>query len=134
MTAAEPVAHGTAEQLARVAHFRNLTDTLPEAHELDPLCSFLIGRVDEWADLMGELTDELDQLWSLITEDFDNDQLDELTEADWERHSFATQQQELDFRYSATIARLVGDIEGHIWLHRVVHTERARIARTGAAA
>jgi hypothetical protein len=134
VTAALTVQHGTAEQLARLQHFRGLTDTLPEAHELDPVARFLIGRVADPREVLEHLADELDQLWSLITEDFGDDQLDELTEDDWARHSFATQQQESDHRHSATVARLVGDIEGYIWLHRVVHFERNRIVRTAVPA
>lgn len=134
MTAALPVQHGTAEQLARIHHFRQLTDPLPDAHELDPVARFLIGRVGDAREVLAHLADELDQLWSLITEDFDDDQLDELTEDDWARYSFATQQQEIDHRHAATVARLVGDIEGYIWLHRVIHVERARIVRTAVPA
>lgn len=131
MTAVLPVQHGTAEQLARLHHFRGLD--LPEAHELDPVFRFLIGRVADPAEVLEQLADELDQLWSLVTEDYDDDQLDELSEADWERHSFSSYQQEVDHRHSATVSRLVGDIEGHIWLHRVVHVERARIVWTAVA-
>jgi hypothetical protein len=131
MTAALPVAHGTAEQLARIAHFRGLD--LPEAHELDAVARFLIGRVTDPAEVLEHLHDELDQLWSLITEDFDDDQLDELTDDDWSRHSFATYQQEVDHRHCATVARLVHDIEGHIHLARIVHAENTRPVRTAVA-
>jgi hypothetical protein len=131
VTAVQPVAHGTAEQLARIRQFRGLD--LPEAHELDPVARFLIGRVPDPAEVLEQITDELDQLWSLITEDFDESDLDELSEDDWARHSFATQQQEVDFRHAATVSRLVYAIEGHIALHRIIRAENERPVRTAVA-
>ena len=132
---ATTVRHGTAEQLARVVHFRGLTDTLPEAHELDPVIRFLLGAVTDPAEILGHLHDELDQLWSLITEDFDDDQLDELTEADWARHSFSHHQQEIDHRWAATVERLSSDVESYIRMARQWHAQqRIEAARTGAAA
>jgi len=128
------VAHGTAETLARVAHFRQLTATLPEAHELDPVIRFLIGRVTDPAEVLEHLHDELDLLWSLITEDFDVDQLDDIPEPEWVRHSFATVQQETDHRHLLTVARLVNDIEGHIRLARARRVENERPATQGRAA
>lgn len=123
-----PVAHGTADALARIWHFRQLTDTLPDAHELDAVTRHLIGRVPDHHDVLEHLADDLDQLWSLTTEDFDDDQLDELTEDDWAKHSFVTYQQEIDHRHLATVARLVWDIESHIHLARLVHAETERPA------
>jgi hypothetical protein len=134
MTAVLPVLHGTAEQLARIAHFRQLTATLPEAHELDPVARFLIGSVRDHHQLLEHLAVELDQLWSLLTADFDDDQLDELTEADWCRHSFATQQQEIEHRHMATVTRLVDDIENHIRLHRVIYVESQYVYPTAVSA
>lgn len=118
-----PVAAGTAETLARVHHVRQLTDALPEAHELDPVLRFLLGRVTDPAEVLEQLHDELDQLWSLLTEDYDDEQLDELTDADWQRHSFSSYQQEADYRHSLTVSRLVADVEGHIWRARLTHFE-----------
>ena len=132
MTAAQ-VLYGTADALARLLHFRSLTDALPDAHELDPVIRFLLGPVDDPAEVLEHLADELDQLYSLVTEDFDDDQLDELTEADWERHSFATYAQEVEHRHAATVARLVYAIEGHIAFHRIIHAENARGFRTAVA-
>ncbi len=134
MSAAHEVRPGTAETLARCWHFRQLTDTLPEAHELDPAIRFLLGRVTDHDEVLEHLTEDLDQLWSLLTEDFDDDQLDELTDADWERHSFSSYQQEVDHRHSLTVARLVADIESHIALARQVHAEQQRPAAQGRAA
>ena len=134
MTPVRPVTHGTAEALARIHHFRQLTDTLPEAHELDPVLRFLVGPVGDATEVLEHVHDELDQLWSLVTEDFDADQLDEIPEQDWERHSFGTQQQETDHRHLATVTRLVYAIEGHIALHRVIHAQTGRTLHTAAVA
>lgn len=131
MTAVLPVLNGTAEALARIVHFRALD--LPDAHELDAVARLLIGRVTDHREVLEQLHDELDQLWSLVTEDFDDDQLDELTEVDWSRHSFATYQQEVDHRHLMTVARLVGSIEGHIGLARIVHAENTRPVRSAVA-
>ena len=133
MTTATVVAHGTAETLARVLHFRQLSATLPEAHELDPVLRFLLGRVTDPAEVLEHLHDELDHLWSLITEDFDDEQLDELTDADFDRYDFPTYQQEVDHRYAITRDRLVGDIESYIRMAREWHAQ-APAVQTGAAA
>lgn len=129
----EPVRRGTAEQLARLCHFRQLTDALPDAHELNPVLFFLLGPVGDPRQLLEQVGDELDQLWSLLTEDFDDDQLDELSEADWARYSFATYQQEVDHRHAVTVSRLVYAIEGHIALHRVIHAEAGRTVHGAVA-
>ena len=130
---AVPVAHGTAEQLARVHHFRGLTDTLPEAHELDPVLFFLLGRVDNPREVLEHLGDDLDTLWSLLTEDFDVDSdLDELTEGEWLVCDFPTAQQELDFRFAKTVARLADEVESAIRLARTVAVERRRAERAVA--
>ncbi len=134
MTAAEPVRHGTAETLARVLHFRQLTDTLPEAHELDPVIRFLLGRVTNPTELLDHLRDDLDQLWALATDDYDDDQLDESTDTDWEQHSFPTWQQEMEYRYSITADRLVHDVENHIRVARARHAQQPTTARKGTAA
>jgi hypothetical protein len=126
MTAPKPVPHGTADALARCWHFRQLTDTLPDAHELDPVLAFLVGPVGDRRELVEQLGEDLDHLWSLLTEDYDDDQLDELSDADWERWSFATYQQEADHRHGLTVARLVEEIECAIWVHRVRAAEQTR--------
>lgn len=132
---ATPMCPGTAEHLARLLHFRGLADALPEAHELDPLLRHFLGAVTDPAEVLEHLHDELDHLWSLITEDFDDDQLDELTDADWDRHDFANQQAELDHRYALTRDRLAHDVETYVRMAREWHAQqRAEDARTGAAA
>lgn len=134
MTAVRPVAHGTAEQLARLTHFRALD--LPEVAELDAVALFLIGDVGDPTDklrLWQELRTDCLALWYLIASDWDDRDLDELTDADWMRHSFATQEQELAHRYGVTRDRLVSEIEGCIWRHRYSQAERTRPARTAVA-
>lgn len=130
MTAPEPVRPGTAEALARVMHFQAVEHVQPE--ELDSVARWLIGHVTDPREVAQHIADELDQLWSLLTDDFDDDQLDELSDADWERHSFSTYAQEVEHRRALTLTRLVAAIEGHIWLARYTHAEQAR-AMAGAA-
>jgi len=132
MTALDAVAHGTAEQLARIHHFRQLD--LPEAHELDDVMRFLIGQVTDWRQVVEHLGDDLDQLWSLLTQDFDDAQLDELTETDWERHSFSSYQQEVEHRHTMTVTRLVDSVEGEVHLARLVRAENIRPGASGVAA
>lgn len=110
---------GTAETLARVAHFRGLTDALPEAHELDPVIRFLIGRVGDPDEVLEQLHDELDQLWALSTDDWEPSMLDELTDDERTRYSFPTYDAEVLHRHGLTVARLVADIEGVIWRARI---------------
>lgn len=101
------------EHLARLAHFRSLD--LPEAHELDFVAWHLLACVGDTiatAAVWEQIQDDCNRLWHLITDDWDADtDLDELTEDDWARYSFATQQQEVDHRYAATRERLCHDIE-----------------------
>lgn len=133
MTAPETVRHGTAEQLARIAHFRALETVQPE--ELDAVALFLIGQVGDPMEklaLWNDLRDDCERLWYLITSDWDDRELDELTDADWHRHQFATQEQELAHRWSRTRDRLAAEIEGCIDRHRVIHAERTR-PRTAVA-
>jgi thiamine pyrophosphate-dependent acetolactate synthase large subunit-like protein len=134
MTAVQPVRHGTAEALARLQHFRQLTDPLPDAHELDQVIRFLVGPVHDATQVLEQIGDELDQLYDLVTEDYFLDQLDELTDDDWARHSFATYQQETDHRHAVTVSRLIYAIEGHIVLHRVIHAEHGRTVHPAAVA
>lgn len=124
-----PVLYGTADALARVWHVRQLPDTLPEAHELDPVLRHILGPVTDPAAILQHLRDDLDQLWSLLTEDYDADtDLDDVPFEDWLRYDFPTFQQEVEYRYSITVDRLVHDIESYIRMAREWH------AQTGAAA
>lgn len=125
---ATTVPHGTADALARVWHVRQLTDTIPDAHELDPVLRHILGPVTGAAAILQHLRDDLDLLWLLITEDYDNDCLDEVPEPEWARYDFPTWQQEIEYRYSITVDRLVHDIESYIRMAREWH------AQTGTAA
>jgi hypothetical protein len=125
------VPHGTADALARIHHFRGLD--LPEAYELDDVTRFLLGRVPDADELIEQLGDDLDQLWSLLTDDYDDDQLDELSDRDFRRFDFATYGQEVSHRHSCTVARLVHDVEQRIHVARVVRAEQDRPTRTAVA-
>jgi hypothetical protein len=128
-----PVWHGTAEQLARIAHFRGLERTQPE--EFDALAYFLLGDVGDaftrealWANLEPDLL----KLWHLVTSDWEEDDLDEVPEADWVRYSFATVAQETDHRYQITRDRLTHEIEHLIHLSRLAAVEARRANRSVA--
>jgi hypothetical protein len=115
---------GLAEQLARIAHFRALH--LPEVDELDPVAFHLIGKVGSLVDqavLWERLQEDAIRLWHLLIDDWDDRDLDELTEDEWRRLDFQTQQAEIDHRYTATRARLAHDIEQAVWLARYRHAE-----------
>lgn len=124
-----PPIPGMAEQLARIAHFRSLDH--PEAAELDAVVFWLAGPQVPLVDaavLWSELREPAEHLWHLITGDWDEDDLDELSESDWLRYSFATQQQEVDHRYHATRDRLVDEIESSVALARLMARETQRAA------
>ena len=124
-----PVLYGTADALARVWHVRQLTDTLPDAHELDPALRHILGPVTDPAAILQHLRDQLDQLWSLLTEDYDADNdLDEVPFEDWLRYDFPTFQQEVEYRYSVTVDRLVHDIESYIRMAREWHAQTGAVA------
>lgn len=128
----EPVTHGLAEQLARIARFRNLEHIQPE--ELDEVAFYLIGRVDDRAGVWERIQDDCNRLWFLITNDWDDRDLDEIPEADWARYSFSTAQQELDHRYEITRARLEHEIESAVRLARYRTAEAVRSARVARTA
>lgn len=124
----EPVRNGTAEQLARVAHFRDFEHVQPE--ELDAIAHYLIGDVGDPIDrdvLWAELRADCLTLWHLVTDDWSERDLDEVPEADWARHEFATGQQEIAHRYQITRDRLCLDIERAVWLARYTAAEARRI-------
>ena len=124
-----PVPFGTAQALATLAHFETLDN--PDNDSLRHAWRLLIGPVPNPDEVWEHLTDELLQLWRLTSEDWDwdEDQLDELTEADWARYSFATQQQEIDQRLGMTIERLSSQIEGYIVRKRYELAELERATR-----
>lgn len=130
----EPVRNGTAEQLARIAHFREFEHTQPE--ELDAVAFFLIGDVGHPVDrdvLWASVREDCLSLWHLVTDDWTERDLDDVREADWSRFDFATSQQEIEHRYQITRDRLCCDIERAVWLARYAAAEARRTARTAVA-
>lgn len=125
----QPVRPGTAEQLARIAHFRALD--LPEVEELDIVAGFLLGDVGDVLhkqELWGQLQDDCHKLWHLLTDDWDDRDLDELTEAEYEASYFPSQGFETDARYEKTVARLAFCIDRDVWLARVEAAARTASA------
>jgi len=121
------VQHGVAEQLARVAYFRTMEH--PQADELDCVARFLLGAVGgrEATDLLwSQLRDDCQRLWHLITDDWDDRDLDELTDGEWARSSFPSAGYEIDARYEKTRDRLTGEIESAIYRARVAAVEARR--------
>jgi len=133
----QPVPHGLAEQLARVAHFRELDH--PEAHELNCVARFLIGDVGgrDAADLLWvQLRDDCLRLWHLVTDDWDDRDLDELTAAQYERLGVCSYELEQHARFERTRDRLSSEIETavHAARYRAVAARRASGHRDGALA
>lgn len=115
MTAPQTVRPGTAEQLARLAHFSALEHIQPE--ELDAVAHFLLGDVGDVtakAGLWGQLREDCGRLWHLITDDWDENDLLDASEAD----EGLTAGQELDARHERTRDRLCSDIERRVYLAR----------------
>jgi hypothetical protein len=124
MTAPEPVRPGTAENLARLAQLR-WQDT-PDAYAADEVAEWLVGAVGNRAAMWARLRPDSRHLWFLVSEDWDEDDLDSLTEQECELYPFATVEQELAHRHTATHDRLVADIEGAIWTARYRAHEQRR--------
>lgn len=125
---AQPVRPGTAEHLARLAHFASLD--LPEVDELDRVAQFLLGdvggiREELWPQLKEH---EARRLWHLIADDWDDRDLDELTEAQYEVLGLCTYKGEQEARHETTVARLVSEIERAVWLARVAAAGASRSA------
>lgn len=131
---AQPVTAGLAESLARCAYFRLLDH--PQADELDVVARYLIGNVGDpeaSRDLWRQLQPTCEHLWHLITDDWTERDLDELTDAQWEALVLPTHETELDTRRENTIARLAGEIEGAILAHRIGAARAKRIRAYGEA-
>jgi hypothetical protein len=117
----QPVRAGTAENLARLAHFRSLD--LPEADELDAVAFFLLGDVGD-TNAKRELWDAIrdgdgQALWYLVADDWDDRDLDDLTETQCTRLPLtATEDEVTQLRYEVTRERLIGDVERTVWLAR----------------
>lgn len=128
---AQQVRPGTAEQLARVAHFRALEH--PEAHELDAVAVFLLGDVGDAVEKLScwdGLRDDCERLWHLVTEDWSGEDLDEMTddeaELPWDLG--------VDACYQRTRERLIGEIESAIWRARLAAHRAIRHTTVEAAA
>lgn len=136
-----PVPPGTAENLARIRHFRDLLTgadgiDAPDAHELDAVAAFLIGDVGgrlETEAVWSEIRDDCRALWHLVTDDWCTEDLDELSEAEWARSFFATAEHEIDRRYEVTRERLADEIEQTIRLARYSAAEARKTTRTAVA-
>lgn len=126
-----PVCHGTAEALATVAHFHALDG--PDADGLRRVWRLLIGPVADADELFELLRDDLERLWSLINDDWDEPDLDDLTEADFPRFDFPTRQQELEHRLGATIERLSSEVEGFVVRKRRELADDSRITAADTA-
>jgi hypothetical protein len=124
VTALEPVRPGTAENLARLAQLR-WQDT-PDAYAADEVAAWLLGAVGDRAALWSRLQADCQLLWHLLSEDWDEYDVDALTEQAAELCSFATVEQELAHRHTATRDRLVTEIEGAIWTARYRAHEQRR--------
>lgn len=129
---------GTAEQLARCWYLRSLHDGDHDATAaVDDLASFLIGNVGGWnaaQELWVRIEADLHLLWSLMDGLWAEPDLDELTERDWVRMSFATAAHEVQARYERTRERVAADIEGAVRLARYQAAEARRAARVAGAA
>lgn len=134
MTVPQPVRSGTAEQLARLAHFRGLavrpdgTDD-PDAGEIDTIAHWLIGdagmpladRQTCWR----QIRPLAEHLWVFVNDDWDEDDLDPMSVQEAELpagHGW-------DSCADRTRERLTAAIEQQVWLTRY----RAAEARRGVA-
>ena len=117
-----PLANGTAEALAVCAHLEQLTDTLGcDAAEVSRIYRPLLGlNHADTSEVVGHLRDELDQLWRLISCDWDDDDVDELP--DHPRFDAMTVDQAQNEAASRTAARLVEQIERYVEQRRQLTT------------
>lgn len=129
----EPVREGTAVQLARAAYF-SLCDN-PQSDELVSLGLWLLGDVGGasaayalWRDLEGDLI----RLWHLITDDWDDGDLDELPESVAERMAGVPSMWLLEARHEATRDRLICQVHTRVWAARYRARETARTAERKA--
>ena len=129
---AEAKVPNLAVQLARVAHFRSLDLPAGDVQELDFLAFALLGDVGDSLQrgaLWEQLQEPAIRLWHLICDDWDDRDLDELTDRDAGRFTFATQQHEVDHRYCLTRERLEHEIESAVLLARLCTREVRRSSR-----
>lgn len=117
------VRHGTAEQLARISHFRAVEQHQPE--ELDFLALWVIGcgipAADKW-DLWAQIRPLAEHLWSFVADDWDEDDCDAMTVDEAEMPAGHAEEACAD----RTRSRLVRDIEQQVWLARYRAAEARR--------
>jgi hypothetical protein len=106
--------HGTAEALAVCAHLEQLTDTLGgDAAEVSRIYRPLLGlNHADTTEVIEHLRDELGQLWSLISDDYTDDDLDDLP--DLPRYNAMPAAQAVFEAHDRTIARLTEQIERYV--------------------
>lgn len=127
-----PVPFGTAEQLARLAHFRALD--LPEVGELDCVARFLIGNVGgntARQELWQAIRDDAEHLFRLISDDWTESDLDELRDEDWWCAEASPGGHQM-WRWMASRDRLASYIENRILLARYVASAAERASRAAA--
>jgi hypothetical protein len=113
------IRHGLAEQLARLSHFATLG--LPESHEMDEVACWLIRPVENAAAVWRDILPVCEHLHRLITEDWDDDDLDPCREDDpvLAVHAVAA-------RHARTVERLTCEIENTVGFARLRHAEIRR--------
>jgi hypothetical protein len=119
MQITQPVPPGTAIQLARLAHFADLD--IPEADELKFTGYWILGAVGDPDQVWESLHDDAIRLWHLISDDWDDRDLDGPDDLDE------------DTRFERTRTRLETELEHAVWLARYSESERRRPALVGAA-
>jgi len=126
--------HGTAEALAVCAHLEQLTDTLGgDAAEVSRIYRLAFPDLDstEIREVIEHLSDELEQLWHLITADWQDSDLDELP--DLPKFDAMTIKQAQDQAVSDTIERLVKQIETYVHRRRVLRPTAEQAAIVAVA-
>jgi len=109
------VTPGTAEALARLAHFQAVEPVQPD--EIEAVALWILGPVgspEDAADLWAELRDDCELLWPLVSGDWDEDDLHDVD-------------MPIGAAYLAARTDLTGRIERVVFLARVA-------AQTGSAA
>lgn len=127
------LAHGTAEALAVCAHLEQLTDTLgADAAEVSRIYRPLLGlNHSDTTEVIEHLRDELDQLWRLISCDWDDSDLDELP--DHPRFDAMTVDQAQNEAADRTVARLVEQVETYVLRRRVLQPTAEQAAIVAVA-
>ncbi len=126
-----PVRPGTAEQLARIAHFRAIEHV--QAEELDFVALWLIGDAGDAVtkhELWNRLRPVCEHLWSFVTDDWDENDCDDMSA----QEAALPAGHGWDALADRTRERLATEIEGAIRLarYREAEARRAALARVPA--